>query len=303
MPRFLIMLMLCLSCHAHESPSHTLELVNKHIEENSTPELLFQRAMAYKSLGKMELATADLTAAIKAQPNQLSWQLERCRIQLTTNRADIALHSANKALKLTKDNSQRAEIHILRAQAYQLSNRPKPSLQACQLAFKEVPDGKIEWFLLRAENQYLLGLHQQRLRGLTAGLKKFPASIIRPHWVDALIDAGKVQTALTHIEKELLTLRWKAHWQIKQARAFIAINRKGDAEKILSAALHEINNRLSPTQPDILLLADKAQIAVLLDDTKSARETIRKLQRHRAPHWITARLLKSTSKRQTTKTK
>ncbi len=292
MPRTLVIFFSCLICHtqAHESPSHSLELLNEHIEEHSTPSLLFQRAMAYKELGKMNLAIADLTLALKEKPNHLPWLIERCRIELIKHQADIALGTANKCLKLAKSNTQRAEIHILRAQAYQLSSKPKPSLHACQLAFKEVPDGKIDWFLLRSENHYLLGLHKERIRGLKAGLNTYPETILKPHYVDALIDAGQHQAALSIIEKELPTLRWQAHWQIKKTRVLITLDRQIEAQTCLQIATQEIQQRLNPAHPDIFLLADQAHTELLMGKQKEAKATLRKLRKHRAPRWLTSRI-------------
>lgn len=292
MPPKLVILLSCLICHtyAHESPSHSIELLDQHIEESPTPALLFQRAMAYKALGKMNRAAADLTLALKEQPNQLEWLLEHCHIEFARNRADSALRTANKCLKLAKENNQRADIHILRAQAHQLNGKPKPSLHACQLAFKEVPDGKINWFLLRAENQYLLGLHKERIHGLKAGLKIYPETILKPHYVDALIDVGQYKHALTIIEKELPSLRWQAHWQVKKAQVLIALNRQKEAQVSLQGALQEINQRLNPSQPDILLLADRAHTELLMGKKAESKATLLQLRKHRAPSWLISRI-------------
>ena len=282
----------CLVCcaHAHESPSHSLEELNKHIKEKPTPELLFQRAMAYKQLGKTNQASADLVAASKAQPKHTPWQIELGRIELSANRSDNALRIANSALKLAKNGPQRAEIHILRAQAYQNTGKYKPSLHACQLAFREAPAGKIEWFLLRSENQLQLGLHQQRIQDLQAGLKKYPDTVLKPHWIDALIDAEKYTDALEHIENELPSLPWKSHWQVKQAQALIGLDRRSDAQKVLYAALQEIYGRLNRDQPDILLLADEAHIHILMSEPNAALNALNQLKKHRAPRSVTSRI-------------
>ena len=290
MPLILVICFSFLTCHAHESPSHSLEVLNEHIKEESSPELLFQRAMAYKNLGKMELAEADLKAATQANPENLSWQLERCRLQLTRKRPDTALRIANEALKLVKNNTQRGEVHMLRAQAYHFSGKAKPSLHACQLAFKETPKGKLEWYILRSENQYILKLHRQRMLGLKAGLKAYPRSILQNHFVDALIDAEQYQEALSLIEKELPTLRWNAHWQIKQARSLIALDRSDEAQKPLLDALEEVEQRINPARPDILLVADRANIQLLMGNKSAAMSSLTMLRKHRAPKWLTKRI-------------
>ncbi len=282
---------------AHESPSHTLEELNKHISEKPTPELLFQRALTHKALGKFDLAHKDLATATQAKPKIFAWQLERCRLELTSKRPDKALQIANAALKLAKDCPERAEIHILRAQAYQETGKHKPALHAYQLAFKELPAGKIEWFIFRSESQRQLGQHDERVRGLRAGLKQFPDSILKPQLVEALIDGGKHIEALAHIHSELPTLRFKSAWLIKRAQAKIGQKQTAEAQKDLHTALDEINGRLNPAKPDPLLLADKAQICILLGDNNAARACLGQLKKHRAPQWITKRLEADLSKK------
>lgn len=281
--------LVCLG-QAHESPVHTLEQLNEHIARKPSPELLFQRAMAYRELGKIDLAAADLRTAAEARPANLPWQIERSRVELAAKRPTDALCIANAALKLAKSGPERAEIHILRAQAYQGSGKFKPSLHACQLAFSEVPAGKLEWFLLRSENQRQLGLHEQRIQDLRDGLKRYPSTILKSHWVDALIDAGKNIEALVQVGKELPIMRWKSHWQIKQARALIGLGREAEAASVLREALAEINGRINPARPDIFLLADKALIFILTGDHASARSALGELRRHNAPQWVTSRL-------------
>ena len=271
---------------AHESPSHTLEQLNKHIAEKPSPELLFQRAMAHQALGNTNQAAADLHAATTARPNELGWQLARCRVELSANRPAKALAIASKSLRLAKNADLRAQVHILRAEAYHATGKSKPSLHACQLAFKEVPKGEVSWYLLRSDNQRKLGRFEPRIRGLRAGLKHYPGSILKSHLAEAMIDAGQHSEALAIIEKEIPTLRWKSAWLIRRARAYQGISRLTDAQADLQVAMDEINTRLNPAKPDPLLLADKARIFLLSGDHASAAATTKLMRKHRAPHWL-----------------
>ena len=176
---------------AHQDLRHSLEELNEHILEKPTPELLFQRAQTYRAMGNLNNAFKDLVSATAAKPNNLAWQLELCRLELASHHPEKALQIANFALKLAKDRLDRAETHILRAQAYQASGKDKPALHAYQLAFKESPAGKIDWFLMRSECQRLLGRHDEQIRGLRSGLKQFPDSILKAQLVEALIDGKK----------------------------------------------------------------------------------------------------------------
>ena len=58
----------------------------------------------------------------------------------------------------------------------------------------------------------------------------------------------------------------------------------------MEAALLEIQQRLNATQPDVLLLADRAYIEHLMGQNKKAKATLLKLRKHRAPTWLITRL-------------
>lgn len=275
---------------AHESPEHNIKHLSTHIETDRSADNLFQRAIAYRAVGQLDKATTDLNDAIKLAPNNLGYHLEFCRVQLAQSKFGKALHTANHALKLSNTPNQRATCHILRAEAYHRSRRPKPALQSCQLAFKEVPKGEIEWFLLRSENQLSLGKHQQRITDLKSGHALHHSAVLKAHWIDAIIDSSDFQTALPLIESELTNRRWKSSWLIKRARALQGLRRNTEASADLHAALAEINTRLNPARPDPLLLADQGITYALLGDKVAAKTSLKKLHRINAPHWITNRL-------------
>ncbi|NNJ86040.1 MAG: tetratricopeptide repeat protein, partial [Akkermansiaceae bacterium] len=214
---------------AHESPEHNIKHLTSHIETARTPDNLFQRAIAYRATGQLEKASADLKDAIHLSPNKLGYHLELSKVQLAKNKFGRALHSANHALKLSNTPNQRAICHMLRAEAYQRSHRPKPALQSCLLAFKEVPKGEIEWFLLRSDNQLSLGQHQQRIADLKTGYILHHSAVLKAHWIDAIIDASDFQTALPLVEAELADRRWKSSWLIKRARVLQGLKRNPEA--------------------------------------------------------------------------
>ncbi len=275
---------------AHESPEHNLIQLTAHLKTERSPEHLLQRALAYRALGQLENATSDLNTAINLTPDHFVYQLELSRTLLAASKPDKALNAANRSLKLAETPAQRATCHILRAEAYQNSRRYKPSLHACQLAFRQIPQGEIEWFLLQSENQRQLGQHQQRIANLKTGLNLHHSAVLKAHWIDALIDAGDFKTSLPLIEAELVDRRWKSSWLIKQARTLIGLNRSADAQQSLHTALAEISSRLNPSQPDILLLADQGIAYALLGNKVEARASYKKLKLHRAPRWTTSRL-------------
>jgi len=275
---------------AHESPEHNVKQLTAHIETERTPESLYQRAIAYRALRQLDNALTDLQAAISLAPDNLAYQLELSRTQLSSAKFDKALNSANRALKLAKTPPQKATCHILRAEAYHSCNRFKPSLQACQLAFREIPKGEIEWFLLRSENQRRLEKHQPRITDLKAGFDLHHSAVLKSHWIDSIIDAGKFKEALPLIESELVDRRWKSSWLIKRARTHLGLEQTTEANSDLHSALAEINSRLNPERPDPLLLADQGMAYALLGNKTEARNSLKTLKQHRATPWITSRL-------------
>lgn len=275
---------------AHESPEHSVKELTAHIENQRTPDNLYQRAIAYRALGQLDKSITDFKAAISLAPDNLTFQLDLSRTLLSRSLPDKALNAANRALKLSKTPAQRATCHILRSQAYHNNQRYKPSLQACQLAFREVPRGEIEWFLLRSENQRQLGQLQPRINDLKAGLKLHHSAVIKAHWIDAIIDAGQFRTALPHIQSELADRRWKSSWLIKRARTLQGLNRGSEATANLHSALAEIQSRLNPQRPDPLLLADRGVAYALLGNKQEATNCLEKLRQLRAAPWITSQL-------------
>ncbi|BDS06446.1 hypothetical protein NT6N_14860 [Oceaniferula spumae] len=275
---------------AHESAEHTLEHLNIELKKERTPAHLYQRALAYRSLGQLQKAKPDLLEAIKLAPKNLGYRIELGSLELAAHNSDGALQSATQAMPLATTPEQRAALHMLRAEAYHVSSKAKPSLQACQLAFKEKPKGEIEWFLLRSENQRVLKLHDQRISNLKTGMELHPSAVLKAHWVDSMIDAGKFQDSLKIIDSELKDRRWKSDWQVKRARALYGLKQNAQAETALYSALAEIQQRLNPKRPDPLLLADQGTAHALLGNRAAAQSCLDKLRRHRAAPWITSPL-------------
>lgn len=276
--------------YAHESAEHTLEHLNAELKIERTAPHLYQRALAYRSLGDLKKAKPDLLEAIKIAPQKLAYRMELGSLELAGRNSVGALNAATHAMPLAKTPEQKSQVHMLRAEAYHLSQQTKASLQACQLAFHERPKGEIEWFLLRSENQRLLKQHTQRIADLETGMKLHPSAVLKTHWLDALIDAGKFQPALKVIDQEITDRRWKSDWLVKRARALYGLNKNTAAETDLYTALEEIQQRLNTKRPDPLLVADQGTAHALLGNQAAAKSSLNQLRRHHAAPWITARL-------------
>lgn len=288
-----ILLIFCLTTlvvGAHESPEHSIKHLTEHIQIERSAGNLYQRAIAYRATGQMEKAATDLREAINLDPENLDYHLELCRVLLAQQKLSRALNYANRALKIAHTPPQRAVCHIMRAEAYHRSGRAKPALQSCQLAFKEVPKGEIEWFILRSETQLTLGHLEQRITDLKIGHLLHHSAVLKSHWIDALIDAGEFQTALPLVESELSERRLKSSWLIKRARILQGLERPDEAASDLAQAQSEIKARLNPARPDIFLLADQTRIHILKGNRNEAKKSLALLKKHRAPFWITSRL-------------
>jgi len=273
---------------AHDSPSHTIDEINKH--HNLTPDQLLQRAIAQRATGHTDLAIADLKVAIHQSPKQLGYHLELARTQLGAHHATETIASAQRALPLATTPAQRATIHILCAEAYQLDKKSQKSLDSMELAFQEIPQGEIEWYLLRSETQRALHLKKQRVTDLATGLKHHPSAVLKAHWIDALTEDSQYSQALKEIDSELTDRRWKSSYLIKQARALRGLHRDTEAQSALKFALVEITPRINPERPDPILLADQGIAQAMLGNTDQAKHCLKELQKHHAPAWITERL-------------
>ncbi|NWK55945.1 hypothetical protein HW115_10000 [Verrucomicrobiaceae bacterium N1E253] len=283
-----LVLALCASLvHAHESPEHTIEAINQHAQ--LTPAQLHQRAIAKRALNQHSSAITDLTTAIQAAPDQLGFRLELARTQLEAGHNRNTLHTLAQALPLATTPEQQAEIHQLRAEAYQALNQHQQALKSIQQAFQLIPSGEIDWYLLRAHSQGHLGQHQQRIDDLASGLKHHPSAVVKNHWIDALIDAGSFHSALVEINRELEDRRWTSSYLIKRARSLQGLNRTQEATADLKTALAEITARLNPQRPDLLLLADQAVAYSLLGEQDQSARSIQQLHAHHAPRWIISR--------------
>jgi len=288
--RPLVILLSLTLANAHESAEHTLEHLNAELKKERTAPHLYQRALAHRSLGQLKKAKADLLETIKIAPTNLAYHLELGSLELANRNSVGALNAATSAMPLAKTPEQKSQVHMLRAEAYHLSNQNKASLQACQLAFHEWPKGEIEWFLLQSENQRLLQQHTQRIADLATGMKLHPSAVLKNHWVDSLVDAEKFESAIKAINKEITNRRWKSDWLVKRARALYGLKKNTAAETDLYAALEEIQQRLNPKRPDPLLLADQGTAHALLGNEAAAKSSLNQLRRHHAAPWITSRL-------------
>jgi tetratricopeptide (TPR) repeat protein len=256
---------------AHEGPEHEIEELTERMKVNGeTAELLTERAVEFRVLGKLAEATKDLERAAALDPTSLPTRRELARVLFLDGKADDALAEVARGLKLDAEEPvDTASLRVLRAEILRSKNDNKKALEDCEAALhlhKQNP----EWFLLRSDLQRRLKAHKERLAGLDEGIAATGAGVLEIERVEALIDAGQPDAALTVIARELAESRIKSSWLIRRARALLALGKKTAAEIDLKDALEEISGRLNPKTPDAPLLLDKALAHELLGEKKDA---------------------------------
>ncbi len=256
---------------AHEGPEHEIEELTERMKINGeTANLLAERAIEYRVLGKLAEATKDLERATVLDPKSIGLHRELGRVQFLGGKAGDALATVTRGLTLKTDEpADLAALRMLRAEILRSQNDDKKALEDCDAALR-LHRLNPEWYLLRSDLHRRLKLPKERLAGLDDGLKATGAGVLAIERVEALLDAAQFAAALPVIESELADSRIKSSWLIRRARARLGLGKKADAEDDLKAALKEIGTRLNPKTPDVPLLLDKALAHELLGEKKDA---------------------------------
>jgi tetratricopeptide (TPR) repeat protein len=264
-------LLLACSAFAHEGPEHEIEELTARIRASGeSAELLTERAVEYRVLGKLPEATKDLERAVALDAGSLPTHRELARVLFLGGKAPDALAQIARALKLEADEpADTASLYMLRAEILRSQNEHKKALEDCNAALK-LHKQNPEWYLMRSDVQRRLKEHKERIAGLQEGIAQTGAGVLEIEHVEAMIDAGQSAAALKIIDAELEDSRLKSSWLIRRARAYFTTGKKTEAEADLKQALEEIAERLNPKTPDVPLLLDKALAHELLGEKREA---------------------------------
>ena len=263
-----------LAAAAHDSPEHKVEELSFQIARSGkTSTLLMHRAVEHRALGQLADAAADFETAFKLDPKLIVALKELSLIQLAQNKADLALSTINSAL--AKDSS--ADFLMTRAEIHTARKDFRAALKDCDAAFANDANN-LEWYLLRAQLQRRLGLFTECLKDLRAGFNATGSAVLQEEIIDAMIDAGQHKAALKEIEPELADSRWRSSWLIRRARVRLAIGERKAAESDLKTALEELDERITPTLPDVTLILDRGLAYALLGNHSRARDDLRHAQ-------------------------
>lgn len=264
-------ILLTCSAFAHEGPEHEIEELTERMRKSGeSAELLTERAVEYRVLGKLPEATKDLERAVALDAGSLPTHRELARVLFLGGKAPDALAQIGRALKLEADEpADAASLYMLRAEILRTQNDHKKALEDCNAALK-LHKQNPEWYLMRSDVQRRLKEHKERISGLEEGIAQTGAGVLEIERVEAMIDAGQSAAALKIIDAELEESRLKSSWLIRRARAYFALGKKTEAEADLKEALEEIGERLNPKTPDVPLLLDKALAHELLGEKREA---------------------------------
>jgi tetratricopeptide (TPR) repeat protein len=263
--------MLAMAALAHEGPEHEIEELTERMKRNGeSAELLTERAVEYRVMGKLAEATRDLERAAALDPASLPVRRELARVLFLGGKAAEAIAEIARGLKLeAEEPADTASLRMLRAEILRSQNENKKALEDCDAALK-LHKQNPEWYVLRSDVQRRLKAHKERLAGIEDGIRETGAGVLEIERVEAMLDAGHFPAALKLIEAELADSRIKSSWLIRRARVLSEIGRKVEAERDLRDAIEEIATRLNPKSPDVPLLLDKALAHELLGEKKDA---------------------------------
>jgi tetratricopeptide (TPR) repeat protein len=255
---------------AHEAPEHEIEELTERIrKEGLVPDLLLQRAIEYNVIGDATNALKDLQVALAGDPGVALAHREYSRTLFALGRTNDAIAAADKALLQIKEAPDRAALFVVRAEILQAKQQHKQALDDVERALRLHP-GDVDWYLLRSQLHAALKMKNERVKGLEEGIRENGSGALHAEWIEALIESGRLSTALEKIEAELKTSRVKSSWLIRRAKVRLASGKSAAAKQDLEAALAEINDRARAGTPDAFLLADRATANELLQHKEEA---------------------------------
>ena len=271
---------------AHEGPEHEIEELTDLIAKGETADLLLQRAIEYRVIGKNSEAATDLERASQLDSSSLLLQRELGRAYFAIGKTNEAVDLLSHALKArTEQPTELASLRALRAEFLGARNENKKALEDCEAAIR-LQLSNVEWYLLRSDFHRRLKLTKERIAGLEQGIRVTGAGILETERVEALLEDAQYATALPLIEQELKASRIQGSWLIRRARARLGLGEKDAAKADLETALREINRRVNSTAANPTLLTERALAHELLGAREEARGYYEQARDAGADDWV-----------------
>jgi tetratricopeptide (TPR) repeat protein len=264
---------------AHDGPEHEIDELTDRIKiEGESADLLLQRAIEYNVLGKSAEAIKDLERALNHDAESPIIHLELSRAFFATGKTNEAFDTASRGLKLATEPPAKAALLLMRADITRARKDYAKALDYVDRALAEQPD-IVEAYLSRSQLQQLLGQKKERIKGLEKGIEVTGSGLLEGELLDAFIEGGKADVAMTKIEAELKDARWRGTWLIRRAKVHLSKERYDEADADLEDAIEELDKRLGRGANDPLLLVDRGLAFDLLgkkEDAKKDYESARK---------------------------
>jgi len=276
---------------AHDSPEHVVEQLTADMHrDGQRPGLLCDRATQYRELGRLAEAEADLSAALAAEPGNVSAANDLARVQLHRGHPTNALATLDRAIHRAANAEDRSPLLLTRAEIRATLGEHKAALADCNNAFSQgvLPD--LDWYLLRSQLQLRAGQPAAAVAGLKQGFEQTGNAVLEAEWIEALIDAGQPRLALERIEEPLAQSRWRSSWLLRRGRARLELGDTTRARGDLREAIHELDARLEAPRRDSALLLDRGLAHALLGEHAAARRDLEAAQSAGADPGTTWRL-------------
>ena len=258
---------------AHPDAMELIARYNALLEAgNEDPKIYYDRSLAWRSLNRLEEATADLKKALEMNPGFLLAHYELPRVLATHGHIEEAAKAAKRAIEVARGDSPTSEARCwgVLARVELARNGFTPALGALRKASELYPTGELDWTLAEADALRGLGKSGEAIKALKRNYDRTKSLVLRNAWLDALLDANRGAEALPIIEAELAARPRKSPWLIRRARARFDSGDKERARADLRLALEELAHRIVADHPDVVLLVERSMAWALLGDKTRA---------------------------------
>jgi tetratricopeptide (TPR) repeat protein len=260
---------------AHDSPEHVVEALTAEMASKGvTAELLYRRAVEYRTLSKFAEAEADLTAAVGRDENFLPAKFELANVLARQKQWDRAL-SLVEPLTHSGSLPLRAAALAARGNVRYAQRDWLAAVRDLDAALRLEPN--VDWFLLRAEVHRERNDAAARIAGLREALAKTESPVVLRNLCDALIDVGgdSLAEAVQIVDKELAESRLRAAWLMRRARIRLLQKNRPAAEADLRDAIAELDLRLNVLRPDPSLQIDRLVARYVLETPTASPDELR----------------------------
>jgi tetratricopeptide (TPR) repeat protein len=263
--------------YAHPDAMELIARYNALLEAgNEDPKTYYDRSLAWRSLNRLDEATADLKKALELNPGFLLAHFELPRVLATHGRIEEAAKAAELAIGVARSDGPVSEARCwgVLARVELAREGFAPALAALRKASECYPKGELDWSLAEADALRGLGKSDDAIKALKGSYDRTKSLVLRNAWLDALLDANRGAEALPIIEAELAVRPRKSPWLIRRARARLDSGDNSGAQADLRLALEELAQRIVPDHPDVVLLVERAMAWALSGDKTRASQDL-----------------------------